>query len=1113
MSTPYTPKTEGSEPFVQDNAMDLRTSLIGNKDLKFRVLNDFELIQRLVESLHKDINDLTTSTAHGEDVILQKLRHVSENVVVIQLVVSFILELKQLQMLPNGFLNVITPLSASLMRFLELHFELLSEPQSSFQPHMATIEGCSISCLEILITLSNLNGSCPQIYSQSLWRFILSSAFSTIELTTPPSKFLESVLLLVPLCLSTFTVSSTDFRLVEALLGILLVCLSKQCSNGTIITFPSNFITTLITCAAQILAYFETKNFLSRSLELIFSVLPQVFKLLLSCIKSSDHASALASLNLYFFLLKAQETSLPNGESKRRRAYEAIIPKTTEMLVGDACDCKVKRLYLLSPTRILANICLHHPRVTENIRKTGLDVKIMKKLDENYTSNQIFKFFTKLKKKSNGGLKVVDFKHFLELDESSVSDISDCLLFLSVFTSEKEEHRERVLGYGRDEKLKGQVLPRLLFETVDNYRFLLLQLHLIHSIIQGQGQSEYQRLPTSDATFFGNNLGIIMRLLANSCFTNNFYLIRSLSRSVSLLRTFFVECNALVSIIGSKSPATSEPYTDRFASPNHSGGLISNILCALRDTETGDDVLKTYAATSSPASFIKSCRKIQVLNKSIVLGITANFVLDFSSFRYDIVNDQDFIEQLEYIFTRAALDTDGTVEDDLEKEENCLQMQTIQLNVLQIVKNYMYNENQDNKIELLSYFKLSTIFDKTLIGITRDWREKTRSPEVRQLYLKQKIVAFDILRNLTAGSPHFSEHLTDAFEKEYLPSVSNAIGIPGDWTDYLICNIVNFELFDPKNGDSELFAKDDILLSRLNDGDYVSLLLAVNYIEDHRFTSMESFVGYDLPRDDLLSIWLRFLKLYVSREMEERLDMSTRMTISNGLNSIKLLIVWIIINLTWKDDVVGYQYPLESSYRLYDTVQGGRQGMGAPPMKDTIEIEVDDADEGKEPRGLRTHALSSPVQRARYLRRFGFFKALEVLSENLTVGSKRTPDGNDSTMGQISYPGQRFDDFVSNDLLEKVKTAQNQLQPSRSKGKEKRVGPRSSNKGSTTSRQAQRPDLNRGGEGFGYGSDEEYADAHEHTTHERHEGTDDQSDEVHMESAAEYSDDDEPWIH
>lgn len=1092
--------------------MDLRSSLIGNRDVKFRVLSNSQLTEQLVTAFRESVAKLTDGDrANDTSKRAEGLQEVEENVVVIQILVSFILELKQLQMLPTGFTpELITPLTSSLMDFLGFHAKVFAGTNYSLNySQMRTLETCALSCLEILMTISNFYGPGLHEYSQSLWKYILSSVLISLDSWTNESKFFDSVLQLVPLCLAQFTVTITDFHLVESLLNTLLVRLGNQCQYESDLQTYLDSLSSIMTCAAQIFVYFDSKSFLPTGIAILSQLLPSIFQFLLTCIKSSDSNSVLPALNLYFFLVNVQETLEPSERNGRIQFYEIIVPKATEMLVHDSLPSSSKRLYLLSPTRILANICLLHPRVTDDIRKTSLDFEIMRKLEEEYLTNQTYKLLSSLKKKSNGGTTIVDFSPFLELDSSNVNEISDFLLFLSVFTSEKEEHRERVLSYGSDEKQKSQVLPKLLFETVDNMRFLLLQLHLVHSVLSSQnGINSIKEL---DQAFFATNLGIIARLLASSCFTNNFYLIRSLSRSVSLLRTFFVECNAFTSLIGTSPPKTTDPFVDRFDTVSHSGGLISNILYVLRDTETCGDLLGLYDQMSSPV-FMKSCRKIQMLNKSIVLGIVANFVLDFSSFRYDIVNDQEFIEHLEYIYTRAVPQNNQSVQDDtLEGEENILQMETIQLNVLQIIKNYMYNENQENKIEMLSFFKLSTIFDKTLIGITNEWKSRKVSPEVRQLLLKQKIVAFDILRNLTAGSPHFSEHLTEVFEKEYLTTLSPDLGAPRDWNEYLIRNTMNYELFNSREDVGD-FNNDNALLVRMNDSDYVSLLLAVNYIEDHRFTNMENIVGYDLPQDELLRIWLRFLNLYVGDD--QTVNLNSRLAVSNGLNSIKLLIVWIIINLTWKDDVVGYQYPLYASYRLYDTVEGSRHGAGATTSIDTIEIDVDDTEEKEEGASYETRSqqpVSSPLQRAAYLRRFGFARALERLHDTLTQSTTNEAlRTNSSIVGRPSAPGQRFDDFMSNDLLEKVKTAQFQLQPLKHKHAKKSSSSKSSYKSLPADESPQhRPDVNRGGEGFGYGSDDEYADAQDHP---RDDNGDNQSDEVHMESAAEYSED-EPWIH
>ena len=86
------------------SAMDLRSSLIGNRDLKFRVLSDTRLTLQLVDTFRESVHSLTTSTrAIGGEGNSEILQQVEENVVVIQILVSFILELKQLQMLPLEF--------------------------------------------------------------------------------------------------------------------------------------------------------------------------------------------------------------------------------------------------------------------------------------------------------------------------------------------------------------------------------------------------------------------------------------------------------------------------------------------------------------------------------------------------------------------------------------------------------------------------------------------------------------------------------------------------------------------------------------------------------------------------------------------------------------------------------------------------------------------------------------------------------------------------------------------------------------------------------------------------------------------------------------------------
>ena len=46
----------------------------------------------------------------------------------------------------------------------------------------------------------------------------------------------------------------------------------------------------------------------------------------------------------------------------------------------------------------------------------------------------------------------------------------------------------------------------------------------------------------------------------------------------------------------------------------------------------------------------------------------------------------------------------------------------------------------------------------------------------------------------------------------------------------------------------------------MDNNDYVSLVLAINYIEDHKFTNIEQFRERLLPKESLLKVWKRFLK-------------------------------------------------------------------------------------------------------------------------------------------------------------------------------------------------------------------------------------------------------------
>ena len=205
--------------------------------------------------------------------------------------------------------------------------------------------------------------------------------------------------------------------------------------------------------------------------------------------------------------------------------------------------------------------------------------------------------------------------------------------------------------------------------------------------------------------------------------------------------------------------------------------------------------------------------------------------------------------------------------------------------------------------------------------------------------------------------------------------------------------------------------------------------------------------------------------------------------------------------------------------------------------------------------GESDEKVTTPTERAKILKKYGFLEVLDNLIGQL--GNYEKTNRNNLDKG---YTGQRFDYFMSNDLLEKIKTARYQIFSLESGGHisfrprqtrpsqqiDRTIAQRPSSTtasnsaavtaavlaaagaGSGTSavpRLIARPDVNRGGEGYGYGSDEDFTDISPSAPNETQVNDDDDMENVDDDDMENVDDDDnddddddddsidEDWIH
>lgn len=507
--------------------------------------------------------------------------------------------------------------------------------------------------------------------------------------------------------------------------------------------------------------------------------------------------------------------------------------------------------FSINPFEILSNMIIRNDSLVVELVKFKIDIKLVSYLKSH------LKTFT--------------------LNEMVNNNVSDILLLISLLTHNNEEIRGKFIS-------KFNFKP-MIKKLCSYYKSSLIQMAKnIHNEV--------------------NDVGLVN----DKIFTNCLNFVRALSRSITLLRTFFVDLDIIDTLI--------------------------DILFLLQN-------LNVYSE-----------------NMIITLSIFANLILNFSSFRYNLVNNDKFFDTLLAIFDYNTLNST----DNVYREQ-------INLIFLQIEKNVMYNENEENKIKLIDKnFKLDYLVRFI------DYNEEDDGSEIHSLKIKQKLTSFDIIRNLSSNSNYFNYYLSQFF--------STKLNI--NWYDLLTKNIMNLSNFD-KN-----LVKFNApnLLKLMNNDDYVGMILSINYIESHRILTINDL---HLNRNFLV-IWLIFLNLTPSKH-------DNLLKCSVNLNSIKTSIIWVLLNLTWQDR--------KFDIRLFDDLNPLEEGSARDLNFDIdyqkfITSEINNISDGE------FIDLSDIVTRAEFLKTFGFIDSLKKFNQSLT---KQNKDG-----------------FMVNDILEKSSTVLHQVE-------------------------------------------------------------------------------------
>lgn len=868
--------------------------------------------------------------------------------------------------------------------------------------------------------------------------------------------------------------------------------------------------TALIVAAAQILNYIEDgPSNGPATLAQVYAYSEKIFFDSLLALYGPNNTELLnvALLNISRIYLSCLAKERSHDEMMVNSTFEYLFPRINWILKSNAGSFEKLPKFIRRPIAVLSDLCLSYPEACIRIKNSNVDTRIMTDLRRLFSNSKGFKYLHDLKLQSGKGKEVVDFTNSASnlnpnfasnsrsnlgsnsnpnlnsgsFDSSSSSgfpgsyalgvdtqmdSISDHILLLSVYTSSLEDCRRRITDFGGKKNSDSQpnFLCFLVCEIVENYHFLCLQLLLNQALFRN-----LKKLPENESSrrkwcWLSRNISQLLYLVQHSIYTNIFYLLRSLSRSVSSVETFFVDCNSIKSTYdqfpnGSTKASADKSFQTIFGNMSQrydassrldaSGPFLTCLITFLSNQSAiGYAITFFSSAKEAPKTLAERVRKDLYNLTTMVLGCLANFCLDFGPFRKIILEDENFMRDLSKLFNRSLRDKIDHLRDDhlapgdldaLEWQEISYEQLQAQIGIFQIIQNLLYNETEENRRLIWDHIPLALVFNKSLYGISLP---RSRDPELHKLSLRLKVISFAIMRNLTVSSTFFCRCISSVYRKYVLSQLEARYRVPPTWNDYLLDTLLAFDLYLPdvarETAEGALTRSDEFLLSILKVPEYHSLFVAVAYLEDNRHISIGNFTTEDLPSCGMMRFWKRVLQIHLLPELEKKFcrpEITDRISFSVKLVDVKLAIVWNLINLLFEEgdqrSTVSDNEDQDMGDSAFVSVEagsgsGGRSGgdlrsglqlgglsvlgSGSAEFYDSIDVYQD-----------KDIAYMSTKARAQFLFSFGFQDVLFRLIQQLSTPVRKYP--NSGKYGLL----RRFDNINSNDLLDKLRTAYRQI--------------------------------------------------------------------------------------
>lgn len=957
-----------------DSLVLLRASLIGNDDLKREVLGDEKTVSDVVSHFTLALHAMVVDFSAPEALEVPKL------VVIVKLLLNLP------QPIPWKVLDklqlVVPPLVALLAAYPEL------KRKTPLDIDLDIVINYSV---DICVHLANEAGINVD------WRGL--ALFVTLVVTDvdASAEVVTRALTLVPLIVTEAEPNSVEL---QALLDQLVLGLNQWASpidDPTENVYAQPFSKDKL--LTQLLgAYCLALTQLGRlGLAELGAILKPIYGLLFRALRL-DATMALAAINVLALTL-----SRPNFPFTLLQLFPTLI----DLMV---LPPPLLPLFVLSPIRILADLCKQNNDLSLHLKQTNLDLQLVEMFAQRVEGDKLLTALLLLKQKTPGNA-------FARIPAAMIKSyqfdpiVADFLLLLLVHCATNEDNRTRIT------QAPEQIgFHRTLFQILDLHLWLMLQTHLLFKLV---------RRGCTDLGVLG---GIVVGLTDNPLFTNCLYLVRLLLRLITPLRTFFVELNLFqLFFLANYHPETAEPRAD---------GFVVSLL----------ETLRLYESHVTILTSLKHPVNTAMVNQSLVLAVIANLSTEFLLFKMAISHYDSFLTLLLMIFREARRSASSD-------SKNAYAHAFIELNVLHVLRNILHVDTDENKREVWQFFELTDILNKTVYG--QYPLEVVDDPELHHIYIKQKLVAFQVLRNATAWLLIYPE-IVDAWALCYdLWPRSKRQHISQTWDGYLVSTLENYDVF---LGQQDAVVNETDLQTWMleNLADYVLLVVTITLMEANRYEDPVEQPEGPFPSDGILGIWLRLLKCHVrGRPLEQAGSLGVE-----NIYDVKLLILLVLINLILKElTSLVYRQGL-TDYTLFETVANQGDHRAYPSLQLLLS-------QTRFSIGTRWDRVASmaPAQtlitelRARYLEQFGFFA---VVSDMIRYFSERNR-------------GKKFNVRNCHDLVERLSQFKHQMEvllylrnldfsEAGNVHKTEAIKPLASEA---------RRNVNRGGEGFCYDEDDD----------------------------------------